>query len=343
MIIEVAIELKELLLKKPFVTTGGAKTSIHQVFLSVNWKGYVGVGSSLLPPFSLTMKNQLLSIITEWNNLIKNRSPFEREFIIKDLIKEGGTAFPFLITSLDIALFDLLGKSVNLPVYKLLGLKGDNNPVSSMSIGSLREEELIKEIKLLKEYPILKLKIASFNELNNLQKVRTEYNGRIWVDGNCSLHPEELEDAIHILEENKVELIEQPIPPGNYKELKKIKGSSLVKVVADEDCAKPQDLFLLSECVDVVNIKIHKTSGFSESLLMARLAKKIGFEVMLGCKTESVLGVTAIAHLSGLADYVDFDGHVDLEDDPYKGIKLAKGNYTLSSKPGFGTEKNIFK
>ena len=50
---------------------------------------------------------------------------------------------------------------------------------------------------------------------------------------------------------------------------------------------------------------------------------------MLGCRTESVFGITATSTLAGLADYFDLDGHLDIKNDFCQGLTFNKGTLEL--------------
>ncbi|MFG3014021.1 hypothetical protein ACGFZB_27075 [Streptomyces cinerochromogenes] len=69
---------------------------------------------------------------------------------------------------------------------------------------------------------------------------------------------------------------------------------------------------------------------------MITVARRAGLGVMLGCKTESALGVTAMAQLAPLADWLDLDGHLGLKDDPFTGAVNDRGRIVLPGDPGLG-------
>jgi len=85
-----------------------------------------------------------------------------------------------------------------------------------------------------------------------------------------------------------------------------------------------------------IDVKLLKCGGLRRALEAIRLARRVGLGVMLGCKTESVLGITAIAQLGGLADHLDLDGHLDIVDDPFVGVVVEEGKVTLPARPGLG-------
>ena len=56
-----------------------------------------------------------------------------------------------------------------------------------------------------------------------------------------------------------------------------------------------------------INIKLVKCGGLTPARRMISKAKHLGLDVMVGCMTESTVGISAIAQLLPLLDYVDMD------------------------------------
>jgi L-alanine-DL-glutamate epimerase-like enolase superfamily enzyme len=65
-------------------------------------------------------------------------------------------------------------------------------------------------------------------------------------------------------------------------------------------------------------------------------ARALGMKVMVGCMTESSIGIAAIAHLLPLLDYVDMDGALLLNNDPAEGVEIEYGKITFANRNGTG-------
>jgi L-alanine-DL-glutamate epimerase-like enolase superfamily enzyme len=92
-------------------------------------------------------------------------------------------------------------------------------------------------------------------------------------------------------------------------------------VVADESVQTLADLEALATAgVAAINLKLMKAGGLGPGLRLLRRAKELGMKVMLGCMIETSLGVTAMAHLAGLADWLDLDAPLLIADDPFQGV-----------------------
>ena len=72
---------------------------------------------------------------------------------------------------------------------------------------------------------------------------------------------------------------------------------------------------------------------------MIQTARALDMKIMLGCMIESSLGITAMAHLASLADYLDLDGNLLISNDPFDGVKLVNGKLVLPKKAGLGVER----
>jgi L-alanine-DL-glutamate epimerase-like enolase superfamily enzyme len=79
-----------------------------------------------------------------------------------------------------------------------------------------------------------------------------------------------------------------------------------------------------------------KIGGLAPCLRMIRRSRELGLLVMLGCMIETSLGVTAMAHLTGLADWLDLDAPLLITNDPFDGIRYDQTDIHLPDRPGIG-------
>lgn len=239
-------------------------------------------------------------------------------------------------SAIDIALHDRLGKKLGVPLYKLWGLNPQKTPYTSYTIG-LDEPKVMAE-KALKadEYPILKVKLGTPNDIEVLQALRKVTDKPIYVDANTSWTPNEAVENINKFIDYGVELIEQPTDSDDIDGLRYVRENSQVKIIADESVKRARDIPTLVGAVDGINIKLAKCGGLLEAIRMIHVAQANGLLVMIGCMIESSLGITAAAHLTPLVDYVDLDGNLLITNDPYSGVTLDKGKLVLPNEPGIG-------
>ncbi|UCF81705.1 MAG: dipeptide epimerase [Acidobacteriota bacterium] len=226
--------------------------------------------------------------------------------------------------AVDMALWDLWGKRSGEPVFEGLGLPPPRPKATSFTVGIDSPEAMERKVLEAKDYPVLKVKVGTPNDEENLQRVRARHKGALRVDANAAWSPEEAPRRIERLARFDLELVEQPIDPKEGREgWRYVKDRVAVPLVADESARVASDLAALEGVADGVNIKLMKCGGLSAARRMAREAKKRGLKVMLGCMIETSLAITAAFHLSSLADWLDLDGHLLLADDPFEGVREA--------------------
>jgi L-alanine-DL-glutamate epimerase-like enolase superfamily enzyme len=244
---------------------------------------------------------------------------------------------PTARAALDAALHDLAAKRLGVPLYRLLGLARPET-VSAYTLPIAEPETTFAEAKRLSAFPILKMKVGGWEDVETVRAVAGFSGAEIWVDANEAFSPEEASEVAAELKGVGVRVIEQPVPASAGPEALRLatEAAHPVPVVADESAIVATDVPDLAGCVGGVNVKLAKCGGVRGALEMIHTARALGMTVMLGCMVETSLGISAAAHLSGLVDLVDLDGAMLLADDPIEGIGYENGRILLSDEPGLG-------
>jgi L-alanine-DL-glutamate epimerase-like enolase superfamily enzyme len=133
-----------------------------------------------------------------------------------------------------------------------------------------------------------------------------------------------------------VEFIEQPLPAEKIDEMPRLYRESALPLVADESCLVEEDVARCAGKFHGVNIKLTKCGGLTPARRMIAEARSLGLKVMVGCMTESTVGISAIAQLLPLIDYVDMDGAVLLAADVAEGVQVDRGAAKFPATPGCG-------
>ncbi|OGS33488.1 MAG: hypothetical protein A2293_09990 [Elusimicrobia bacterium RIFOXYB2_FULL_49_7] len=261
--------------------------------------------------------------------------PFQLEEILTRLEATFPHA-PAARAGIDIALHDWVGKQTGLPLYRYFGLNPEKTPKTSVTLGIDTIPVMLQKLHEFREYPILKVKVGVPGDMEIIRAIRDHSDAVIRVDANTGWSVEEAIERLKELEQFNIELVEQPIKPGHYEGLRKIRESTSIPIMADEDVKTSKELFLLAGCVDSINIKLMKCGGLREAGRMIHTAHSLGLKVMLGCMMESSLSLTAAAHLSPLVEYADLDTHLALKQDPFEGLKIIDGKIYLPDRPGIG-------
>ena len=111
---------------------------------------------------------------------------------------------------------------------------------------------------------------------------------------------------------------------------------SALPLIADESCIRESDVRKCADYFHGVNIKLTKCGGLTPGKRMITEAKNLGMKVMVGCMTESTVGISAIGQLLPLLDYVDMDGALLLKSDIADGVKVYNNEVHFPDRNGTG-------
>ena len=128
---------------------------------------------------------------------------------------------------------------------------------------------------------------------------------------------------------SKIDFIEQPLPARLNHEMIYLKGKCGVEFIADESITYDEDLSKLSLYFDGVNIKLMKSGTIRNAKKQLEKAKKLGLKTMLGCMIETSLGISFAYSLAKDVDYLDLDGFILIEDEPFQLLNEDKGLISL--------------
>ena len=240
--------------------------------------------------------------------------------------------------AVDAALYDLQGKLVGLPVWKLLGLRRDGPPTSwTVWLGDPDDMARRAEAAERRGFRRLKLKLGGRDGLDveRVRAVRSVTDLPLQCDVNEAWS---LDEALELLPQMEIEYCEQPLPAGD-PDGPELKRRSPVPIYVDEDCHVSADVPECAERAHGVNVKLAKSGGIREALRITVTARALGLGVMLGCMVESGLGIAAGASIASLMDHVDLDGNLLLAHDPWPGVEFsADGIQRPADRPGLGVQ-----
>lgn len=258
---------------------------------------------------------------------------------------------------LDLALQDWWGKRLGVPLHRLWGLDPQRGSPTSVTLGLGSVEAVLARLeRWWTQLPAsrIKLKLGSPEGLDHdralVEAVAAALDQRrqaggpdaeLQVDANGGWDLEGARAMVGWLADRQVALVEQPLPAQEDPEADAAAFAALeldcpIVLVADESCWTLADVVRLAPYVDGVNIKLLKSGGLGEALLMAQAARGLGLEVMLGCYSDSALLNGAAAQLLPLARWPDLDSHLNLRDDPFAGPTLVDDRLLPGASPGLG-------
>ena len=329
----------DLKLTVPFRISRGVQQVASNAVVQINHKEHTGYGEAAPDEYYGENVETVLTCITTFAGNLGD-DPFATEDILNNLdhlIRLN----PSAKAAVDMALYDLVGKMLNVPVYKLLGLNPAHTPHTSFTLGIDSPANMAKKALLARDYPILKVKVGTKNDVANLEAIREVSNATIRVDANAGWTPREAIKTINALAPYNIEFVEQPVHPHDLDGMRLVRENVPLPIIADESCVTVDDIPRVVGCVDGINIKLMKCGGIRHALKMIHAARAHHLQIMIGCMIESSLAITAAAHLTPLVDYADLDGHLLIDNDPYEGVKVVNGKLVLPDRPGLGVQLKI--
>jgi len=337
-------EVLHLALRDPFRiaradhdSAGGGVTTVVVEVRDDRFPGPVGVGEGYPDRFYGETPDTMAVIFPMLLDAVGEFEPTEGGLIAAALAMETAIrGHGAARCAVDIALHDLVGKVLGVPVHELIGLPAEIPP-TDFTIGIDEPVVVAERAARAAHFPALKIKCGGSRDLETLRAVRAVFDGPIRVDANTGWTRRDAEALLPELVALGVELIEQPFPARAYRDLAWLQERSSLPIVADESCVLPEDLEGLVGVVAGINVKLAKCGGIGPARRMLERARELGFKTFLGCMEETSVGIAASAVVASLADWVDLDGCLLLADDPFEGLELdARHRWILPPRPGLG-------
>ena len=195
---------------------------------------------------------------------------------------------------------------------------------------------MVRKLQAMPDWPVYKIKLDASGGLDLVENLRAATPNTFRVDANCSWDAGRVVEWAEHLANLNVELIEQPLAADDYLAMQALKGRCPIPLMADESCQVESDIDRCIDSFDAVNIKLVKCGGLTPARRMIARAKQNGLKVMVGCMTESSVGIAAGVHLLPLLDFADLDGALLLAEDIADGLHWEKGYCQLPTEPGLG-------
>lgn len=243
----------------------------------------------------------------------------------------------FALCALDIAYNDLYARRKGKKLYDLWGLQKNAAILSNFTIGIDSIDKMVSKMKET-PWPIYKIKLGTKDDLFIIKELRQHSDAIFRIDANGAWGVDEtLHNAIE-LKKLGVEFLEQPLAADNVEGNRFVFKHSVLPIIADESCQIERDVENCHQMFHGINIKLVKCGGLTPARRMLKKAKALGMKSMVGCMTESSIGISAIAQLLPELDYVDMDGAMLLTKDIASGVTLKNGRIYYASGNGTGVK-----
>ncbi len=287
--------------KKPLRFASGEVHAAEHVLVRVHTDdGLVGIAEA--PPRPFTYGETQESIIAVIHKVfapeIVGLSALDREDVQARMDRTVGN--PAAKSAVDMALWDLLGKSVDLPVTRLLGGYAERMAVSHM-VGFAPPREMVAEAERVRdEYGITTFKVkvgrTPFSlDVEACRALREALGAdvELYIDGNRGWTASESARALHAMRDLDLTLAEELCPSDDVLGRRWLVERSAVPFVADESATRPGEVTreLLSGAANAISIKTART-GFTASQRVLFQSEGLGVETVMGNQIDGQIGTT---------------------------------------------------
>ncbi len=249
----------------------------------------------------------------------------------------------------EMALYDLVGKTLNAPVYTLLGGQVRERVLLSHSLSMGDPEDIVEQATRLVEagYQTLKCKVGRDlqADLQILDAIRSEV-GDITLRVDANMGWASAKEAVRQINELSVfdlELVEQPLHYSDMEGLRFVRANVEVPIMADESVWTPSDAMacIRASAVDVFNVYVAEAGGLGPAAHIFAIAEAARMPCIIGSMPELGIGTAAQAHLAfamrNIGYASDVNGFVYHSDDIINETLHIEGGYLYPpSGPGLG-------
>lgn len=316
---KISLKKFRLQLKHTFSISRESHDFQDTLIVGLSLDGKTGYGEATSNPYYGNTIESMMVEITAIEKEIEGFQITTPEIFHAFLVSKGLSNFT--ICALDLAAHDLYGKLLDKPLYEIWGTNTKTYPTTNYTIGIASIEEMVSKMKET-PWPIYKIKLGTDNDVAIVKELRQHTDAKFRIDANCAWSAKETIINAPLLKELGVEFLEQPLKADDWEGMEQVMHQSVLPVIADESCIVESDVEKCALHFSGVNIKLTKCGGLTPALRMISTAKEMGLKVMVGCMTESSVGISAIAQLLPQLDYVDMDGALLLKGDIASGVQI---------------------
>ena len=313
---KMSIHIEEWPLSTPFRITGVEWINSRGIVVQLSEDDCLGRGEAQ-GVFYLAETAE--SIFEQAESVVKTiESDITREEL-QELLPAGGAR-----NAIDCAMWDLECKKTGNSIWQMTGI----NPQSVTTVFTIglepEPEQMAAKAAAAAEAPILKIKLNEDRPVERLTAIRAARpDAALVVDANQGWDFEQLQDVISKCAGLDLAMIEQPLPRGGDAVLESF--NSVITLAGDESCLHSGELEQAARRYDMINIKLDKTGGLTEALKLARAARQLGCQLMVGNMVGTSLAMAPSCVVAQLCDFVDIDGPLLLKHDHPNGLQYDKG------------------
>ena len=313
--------------------------------------GYVGWGEQrALPSWSYETTESITTTIRHHiAPLLLGQDPLNHNAIhhaIYDALKPAvSNGHPFAKAAVDIALHDLRGHILNVPLHTLFGGKRHDTLPLAYALSIDTPEIMGLKAKALAPCSCFKVKVAG-NPAADEERLRAVHeatpDAQLWIDANQSYTPSNaLELLKRVADIREIYCMEQPVASQDWFGMKRVREDAQIPIAIDEGCFTYFDLAKVVRlaCADAVVLKVCKSGGLAECLKSVHVAEANSIELLGSGLTEAGIGFIASVHLFATLDLVlpaELNAPAFLETLAVSGVEIHDHVVTVPEGPGLG-------
>jgi muconate cycloisomerase len=326
--------------------TSVQESALARVLTDEGLEGWGNVDPT--PGYSLTSADEIRRKIGVVAPALVGRDPFNVNLALSTMEQQLPDS-PEARAAVEMALHDLRGRALGLPVHALLGGKLRSEVALNAWIGAVPPAQAAREALAWLERGFgsakIKLRGAAPEGIDRVAAVRAAVGDRmaVRVDFNESLPAELAAPFIRRLERYEVMLVEQPLPRGQIAGLAELRRGIAIPLMADESVTGPASLIEIIRhgAADFVKVKVMKQGGLIPTLQMVELARAAGMRVVIGHGFGLTLSTLAEAAVAATSENVlggcEAVGPLKMAGDIVREpARLHAGVIKLPDAPGLG-------
>lgn len=323
-----------LLFKHPFSTSHGTRTGTDTVFIRLKHAGRTGYGEVTLPPYLKESQAEVIQRLRELDrSILQDPETLGNALELPEHFPDHAPGFR---CGVHMAWADLMAQRDEQPLHKWMGVAQRKQGKTLVTVGAGSSTGLHDLLIELPDSDLLKLKVAHEDDYDTILRVKSLDERMLFIDANQGLRTLGAVERLMAAGGQRLMALEQPFKVEELELQRRLQRELAIPVYGDESIQDLADLELAAGAFKGVNIKLVKCGGLDRALRMVERADEHGLEVMLGNMSESSLGCTAAAHLSGLANLIDLDGPLLISNDPFRGAELRNRKLRMPERAGIG-------
>jgi len=342
--------------RHPFVVWRGAVESKGHVIVLVHTDdGRVGVGEAapFLQYAAETPEDVRATLECYLAPLLEGFDPFELE-TLGGMFSHALEGHNFSKCAVEMALWDLVGQKLGVPLYQLLGGRVREALQIAVVLRTGSPEEAAREARerIAQGFSALKLKLG-FGLEEDVERVRRVREGvgpgiAIRVDPEESYDLKSALALARALEPQGLELMSQPVPRTAWEDMRLLRERMTTPLLADECIVTPEDVLYCAHtgAADAINIKVPKSGGLLNARRMIAIAQAAGLPCLLGSMLELGPGTAFAAHFGVSSPAItwpcEIQGPILLEADALESpLRIENGRLWPPDGPGLGIKLEL--